>query len=307
MTALLNQPAFKAAGGQNLQTYQPALGVSVALQRGYMIWDQAGGGTSIGYTGGVFGDGRDLIRFQFNPSTTSTYYSIANSSVQSTYLYPVPGSTSYTLAPLQQTVSFTLYYDRLMELNYGTGNGNGTGLLNDPGVIGFQADVLQFMQFTGMLYNTSNLSSSAANALLQGAGSTSTLPASALGTGVMMLMPCWLYFSNLTQTPALNSTQANSVEALNAQLKYYGYISDWSVTYTHWTESMVPIRGSIDVNFTMMPMPAATAADYIAVAKDTGNTGFDLTGVYAPTPSGTPNVATGTAALISAPTNVAGR
>ena len=34
----------------------------------------------------------------------------------------------------------------------------------------------------------------------------------------------------------------------------------WSVTYTHWTASMVPIRASITINFTMLPNPPINEA-----------------------------------------------
>jgi hypothetical protein len=58
-----------------------------------------------------------------------------------------------------QTVSWQLYFDRTFELLYG----GSPASQNDPGVIGVQADVLQFMQFTGVL---ASLSSSQANAVL---------------------------------------------------------------------------------------------------------------------------------------------
>lgn len=278
-------------------SYQPALGVPVSVQRGYMIWDGTGKTYGLGYTGGKFGDGRDMINFQFNPSTISSSYAVANASLQAAMLYPVPGSTSTLLAPLQQNVSFDLYYDRMYELNFGTGaNGAGTGLANDPAVIGCQADVLQFMQFTGMF---ANLNSTANQDVLTGAiGSTSPTSgtqvtsgqlSAALGSGgIEIMIPTWLFFSNLTQSPALNKAQANSVAALNSQLKYYGYIDSWSVEYTHWTQSMVPIRCVISVSFTMLPSPTSMS-NYNAIAKETGNVGYDLTGPVLPTPTGKPS------------------
>jgi hypothetical protein len=279
--SLLIQPSFDP----RIRAYPSAMGVPVSVDRGYMIWDLKGG--NLGYTGGLYGDGRDQVNFLFNPSTINSSFSVANASLQAAFLYPVPGSTSTLLAPLQQTVSFDLYYDRTYELNYGTGaNGNGTQKANDPGVIGCQADVLQWMQFTGMLANLNNVSN--VQTLLTGGaafGSTTNIPTSALGNGgIMIMVPCWLYFSNLTQAKALTKTQANSVQALNSQLAYYGYVDSWSVNYTHWTQQMVPIRCVISVEFTMLPTPAAGSANSLAVARDTGNVGFTNT---PPTPTGT--------------------
>lgn len=309
MAQLLVQPKFDSRSN----SYPAPLGVPVSVERGYMIWDFAGG--NLGYKGGPYGDGRDKINFQFNPSTINSSYSVANASLQAAMLYPVPGSTSTLLAPLQQSVSFDLYYDRTYELNFGTGaNGNGTGQPNDPGVIGCQADVVQFMQFTGMFANlntTSNQSvlTGAINGQSATSGSavTASQLSSALGSGgIMVMQPCWLFFSNLTQAPALTKTQANSVQALNYQLKYYGYIDDWSVEYTHWTEQMVPIRCVISVDFTMLPSPSS--AQYAQIAKETGNVGYDLNGPVYPTPNAGPTANQKlTQMLTTNPSGVAGR
>jgi hypothetical protein len=311
VTALLIQPKFDVRSN----SYKPALGVPVSVQRGYMIWDAAGNSNGLGYTGGKFGDGRDVINFQFNPSTIASTYAVANSSLQAALLYPVPGSTGTLLAPLQQSVSFDLYYDRLFELNYGTGaNGAGTGLPNDPGVIGCQADVIQFMQFTGMFANLNSTSSQdvltgaiGGVSALSGTQVTSGQLSAALGAGgIEIMLPTWLFFSNLTQAPALNATQGNSVTALNSQLKYYGFIDSWSVQYTHWTESMVPIRCVISVSFTMLPSPTSMA-NYNAIAKETGNVGFNLTGPTLPTPTGNPSPTAVKTALETTTAGVAGR
>jgi hypothetical protein len=50
------------------------------------------------------------------------------------------------------------------------------------------------------------------------------------------------------------------------QLAFYGYISEWSVNYAHWTANMVPIRCVVSVTFTMLPEAGKTVAQ--AVWKD---------------------------------------
>lgn len=281
---LLIHPGFLAGNNQSLQTYSPAMGVAVDVKRGFMLWDQPGG--NLGYTGGSLGN-RDKIDFQFNPSTINSSYTVANGSMQASMLFPTPGSTSTYLAPLQgQNVSFDLYYDRTMELNYGSGQGSGKGQPNDPAVLGCQADVLQFMQFTGMLANLSTLGANGVggyNAILGGTTGAS-LPATSIGSGgIMIMQPAWIYFSN-----SLNQAFTNGSfnwSALNKELAYYGYIESWSVNYTHWTQAMVPIRCVISVSFTMLPDPAKSGT-----AQALNNSGQFVTG-----PGTAPQRAPGTA------------
>lgn len=223
-----------------------------------MIWAQQ---NFLGYTGGPIGDGRDIINFLFNPSTVNTDYNIANASLQAAMLYTVPGDSGNLLAPLlQQTVSWQLYFDRTYELNYG---GN-SGQVNDPAVIGVQADIYQFMQFTGILATLNNsqagqIQGFGGNAV--GAASNGTASAVTTG-GVMMMVPCYVFFGNPLAQIDTNANNWN-IGALTAQLAFYGFVSEWSVTYTHWTAAMVPIRASITINFTMLPNPPISEAQAV--------------------------------------------
>jgi hypothetical protein len=136
------QPKF----AEQIRNLPSPLGVRLPVQRGYMIWSASGG--NLGYTGGQLGDGRDIVNFLFNPTTITTDYNIGNASLQAAMMYQVPGDNGNLLSPLlMQTVSFSLYFDRTYELNYG---GNSSAK-NDPAVIGVQAGIYQFMQFTGVL------------------------------------------------------------------------------------------------------------------------------------------------------------
>ena len=73
------------------------------------------------------------------------------------------------------------------------------------------------MQFTGML--TTQLRHRGAP---RGRVPTPNL---SLNSGIMQLVPGWAFFGN--------SNVANG-------LMYYGYINEWSVQYTHWTQFNVP-------------------------------------------------------------------
>jgi hypothetical protein len=244
--ALITQPKF---ADQITASPTPVGTSNTPIQRGYMIWDQPQ--TSLyGTSGGPLGDGRATVGFLFNPSTVSSDYNIGNASLQAAMMYPVPGDSGNLLSPLQyQTVSWQLYFDRTFELLYG---GDPTSV-NDPGVIGVQADVLAFMQFTGVL---ASLSNSEATTILGGVGASGAGAPTTTG-GIMMMIPSYVYFGNASQQYASSPGSSANNNAVGQQLAYYGFVSEWTPTYTHWTANMVPIRCSIDVTFTMLPNPPA--------------------------------------------------
>lgn len=259
-TSLVIQPKF-AGQLYRQQTMAGAAANNPPLQHGYMIWDQPM--TSIyKSSGGGGGNGRDLINFMFNPSTVNTDYNVGSVALQAAYLYPVPGDNGNIAAPLlQQTVSFQLYFDRTFELAYGTG---ATGLVNDPTIYGVQADVYQFMQFTGLLASAGSTSSALASTPVTNAGTVAsnigaqTAVVSANSQGIMMMVPCWVFFGNPMNANAQQMTPgaggyAATYTTAPLQLAFFGYIAEWSVQYTHWTTNMVPIRCVISVSFTMLP------------------------------------------------------
>lgn len=273
--SLVTQPKF----AEQMTAVPSPLGTSSiagGLQRGFMIWEKPSALYSGG--GGPLGDGRDMISFLFNPSTVSTDYNIANASLQAAMMYPVPGDNGNLAAPLQQTVSWQLYFDRTFELLYGTPS----GAVNDPTVIGVQADVYQFMQFTGVLMQ---LTSSEATQVL-GKPSQGSAPTTG---GIMMMIPAYVYFGNSFNQANSHTYGGGAAQfaAVSTQLAFYGFISEWSVEYTHWTTSMVPIRAVISVSFTMLPAPAATDPNAQAAWKDTATLQHNYVAapVY-PTPNG---------------------
>lgn len=211
---LTNSMAFPLTGGPN--------GPST-LQLGYMIWDKPLPGYSQ----------RAVISYLYNPSTVSSDYAMSNASAQAALNYPNPGDTAMLAIPISQTAQWSLMFDRTFEVQgvyqdngLPTGNNNSLG----AGTLGVQADVMAFMQFTGMFYQGGNLPSTvqAQNTNL------------ATNSGIMMQWPSWALFGN---------------SAVSNGLMYYGYINEWSVQYTHWTQQNVPMRCVISVNWTMLSMP----------------------------------------------------
>lgn len=229
--ALLTQPPFAK---QLSAAKDRAMGVTPHLQHGYMIWDVQSG--NLGYTGGPYG-GRAVFNFMYNPQQVYAAFSIESNQAQAAMLYNAPGASSVLAIPLSQSVSWTLYFDRTFEVNYNRPNGSA----NDPAIIGVQSDVVQMMQFTGML-----------SKMASGVSKIKT-PTVNKG-GVMMNIFSWVYFGQ-------NVTQEATRQAQENRLGYYGFINSWDVTYTAFTQNMVPYRATMDISFQMLP---STSSSYLS-------------------------------------------
>jgi hypothetical protein len=230
----LTQPAFAR---QLSATKDRALGVTPRLQKGYMIWDVAGG--NVGYKGGPY-NGRCVFSFMFNPESVSATFATESTTAQAAMLYNAPGASDILAVPLAQSVAWTLYFDRTFEVNYS----KPANTLNDPAIIGVQADVVQMMQFTGMLSN-------------QAAGLQNIKTPHVNKGGVMMNIFSWVYFGQNVTPPGGRYSKTISENRLG----YYGFVSGWDVTYTAFTQNMVPYRATMDVNFQMLP---STSSSYVS-------------------------------------------
>lgn len=197
------------------------------LKRGYMVWAKPISGIT----------SRATVHFLYNPSTVEADYPLSDSTVAASLLFPTPGDKADLRVPLQQTVSWSILYDRTYELweSYNADGSPKFGLGadgNNPQVIGVLADIFQMQQFTGMTasYNSGGLPTPAGTKNLF------------LGhQGILQLVPSYVFFGG---------AQA---------LSYYGYVSEWDVQITHWTQYMVPMRCVIDISFTMLPPVSNTA------------------------------------------------
>ena len=229
---------------------------SGTIQRGYMIWDSPGLPLQ-------YGSALATVHYLYNPSTVASDFNIASASAQASLDFPNPGDAAKLAIPLSQTVQWSLMFDRTFELwgNYGsdgTPNNIFGGGNNDPTSIGVQADVMQFMQFTGMLASGQFTTNG------QG-GLTANAAYSTTQTGIMQMIPAWAYFG-------ASNVQNN--------LMYYGYINEWSVQYTHWTQYNIPMRCVISVNFTMLPWPSTQPSQNAS----------DSAWSVLPTPTGGPGI-----------------
>lgn len=211
--------------------HTPLAGGPVRLKRGYMYWDKP----ITGYNGIAF------VHYLFNPSEVSVDYSLADTSATASLIFANASDTADLRIPLDQTASWSILYDRTYEL-WGSYNDDGTpkfsGSVNDPRVFGVEADIMQWREFTGMNVGFNFDKKASANAGSANPNSGLSKWGNLAGsTGVLQMVPSWAVFGYQNYP------------------RYYGYISDWNVTYTHWTQFMVPMRAVVNITFNLLPPP----------------------------------------------------
>ena len=202
-------------------------GGNIQMRRGFMIWDQ----TQPGY-----GSNRARVTFLYNPTTITVNYALNPSSALTTALaFKQKGLAAAPMAPMSQSISFSLLFDRTFELwNSYTSKGvpgKLSGVDNDimnPHARGVLTDVLALQQYTGQLANSQFQS---------GASSAPAVTSTFQLQGIQEMMLGWVYFGGVYGA------------------FYYGYVSGLTVTYTHFTQFMVPMRCAVDVGFVLLPLP----------------------------------------------------
>ena len=204
MTTTVKQPPFEPEIVSTL--HWPLMAKKERLRRGYMIWDKSqmppGYGTAA------------QVNFLYNPSEVSASYTMQYAA-SATQQFRNPGDSANLVVPMQQTVNFTLLFDRTYAFWDNIGG--------DLAEFGVDVDVNAMKQFTGMFVNNDQQ----ANATGQAAG---------LMQGVMGRVNSYLHFAQGRQG-----------------LSYYGFVDSWDVTYTHFSNNMIPMRCSLDVSFTLLP------------------------------------------------------
>lgn len=194
------------------------------LARGFMVWEKATGGYN----------GQAQVNFLFNPSTVEIDQSVSSSlGAQASALFAIAGDNQNLVVPLQQYASWSLLFDRTYEL-WGSYNST-TAAPGTPASIGVLADINAMQQFTGMKINNATGSGLAAGS---GGLSGTALPPSY--TGIMQLIPSYVFFGG------------------QSDMFLYGYVSEWDVTITHWSQLMIPMRCVINVSWTMLPQSVGT-------------------------------------------------
>lgn len=159
------------------------------------------------------------VNFLYNPSTINESRSLdMNNPVLPDY-QRVPGDTSNYIGPLNTSVGFSLLFDRTYELWDSKYQGT------DVGTFGVQVDTNAFYALLG-INQKQNVKG------VRGAKSYNLVV-----QGPMLFSPCDLYFGYGSP----------------GGLHYYGYVSSLNITYTHFSQQMVPMRCAMDIGFTVYP------------------------------------------------------
>jgi hypothetical protein len=175
-----------------------------------------------------------------NPTTVESSYAIPDSGAQASLIYPNALDQSDLRLPINQYVSFSLLFDRAYDL-WGAYRDDGTPRYqnwaagNNPQVVGCWADILQLQQYTGQ---NVDYSPGTGGASLAGTGKKGGANTLAGHQGILQMIPGWVFFGAPTS------------------LHYYGFVSGYNVTVTHWSQFMVPMRCAIDISFTLLPPPS---------------------------------------------------
>ena len=235
--------AAATAAGSNTGTYfyvQPAFDKRMTtlpfllgqgqgkVRQGYMIWDKA---TNVpGYTK------KAVVNFLYNPTTIDLQYALDTANVSGGLTFRQAGDDAAAVVNMASTLSFSLLFDRSFEL-WGSYNPDGSpktatpgnpANMNDPAQGGVNVDIMAFKQITGQLADQPS-----------GAGNSGTKTGQNYNIqGPMSMCPTWVYLG-----------------PPSSGMFYYGYISSWSVSITHWSQAMVPMRCAITVSFQLMPPP----------------------------------------------------
>lgn len=227
-------------GGVPSAAQQDFGGGPTELQRGLIVWDKKGSYSS-----------PPVFNFLFNPTTVTASYDMDASDVASSLLYRTPGDTAAAVYAMNQSVSLSLYFDRTFEL-WGSYDATGTPRskptttitptsktsanvsqtydLMDATVYGVEVDIMAMKQITGQLEQATGKS-----------GVPTSFSPGISEQGVMTMVPSWMFIGPADGTGGLS---------------YYGYVSDFSVTVTHFTQWMIPQRCIINLDFALLVPPA---------------------------------------------------
>ena len=176
------------------------------------------------------------INFLYNPSTIMENRSLDINNQVLPNIQRNPLDPTQFATGLNTTIGFSLLFDRTYEL------WDSSYTNTQAGTYGVAVDTNAFYNLVGINQLNTN---SPVTTTPNGFNAVNTY--AQIVQGPMVIVPADLYFG-------YNSTGA---------LKYYGYISAFNITYTHFNQRMVPQRCGIQVSFTLLPDVQSTSSQPI--------------------------------------------
>lgn len=199
---------------------------SQSLFRGYIVQDKPVNGV------------RYRCNFLYNPSVVSVSHTInPNVVANSDAVNPYDVTAGDLLLPLQQTLQFSLLFDRTYELwDPSKLDGDSRDGVTSYGV-GW--DVLSLYKITGVASPINVDTAKSADSGVVQASSFSKGDVKNEATGPMLYVPVYVVFGH--------------------NLDYYGVIQSLDVQYTHWAWSMTPSRAQVGITVQLLPRNGANS------------------------------------------------
>lgn len=201
-------------------------GVSTGdLQRGYMVRDSDYNSGDVQYS----------LQFLYNPSEVQVSHNtdVTSNAAIAPQSYRNQLDTAKPNVPLNATVQFNLLFDRTYELWNASARANSLYDWDDePSLAGVKVDVAAIYRVVGILQpktqpvpnpHTSSSDPGTSQAIIRNGS-----------PGPMPMTPLQVFFGG-----------SNS-------LNYRGYVSALNITYTHWTQLMIPMRCTIGVTMSLL-------------------------------------------------------
>lgn len=224
------------------------------LAKGYMMTADP----SLATTSIALGGGSDVpsaatknsafytLIFLYNPSEVDLSFSLdPDNGVTPAYLRS-SADTGTPIVATGGTLSFALLFDRTYEVNYGT-----SGYAHDLGVL---VDMHVLMGLTGITMPLTASQKTATGAAVGSAGSTASVSPGSV-TGVMQMLPIWVNFPTILGGAygQMGTTAAPASQMPDISLmRYFGYLTNISISFTHFNQRMIPFRCGLNVTMQLM-------------------------------------------------------
>ena len=185
---------------------------------------------------------QNIVFFLFNPSVVDVSHAVDTNIPDPTAMSQ--DDLGHAMGPMNQSVNFTLLFDRTYE-TWDSSKVNDNG----PGQFGVYVDIQAIYNLVGV---TAPLTAVAVATPGASSSGLTRAPVTFHPSGPMRMTPVYVYFS------------ANV-------LRYYGFISNLDIEYTHFTQNMVPNRATVGITLQLMIDPAYTALGSATTLHDIVN------------------------------------
>ncbi|WP_371590925.1 hypothetical protein [Streptomyces sp. NBC_00470] len=260
----------KTAGGTGLRPDNGNTKTDSLLQRGYMVTAD---------TARTFDKKRYRVDFLYNPSTVDISNSLDTQQAAIQFA-AVENDPTKPISPISGSCAFNLLFDRTFEV----GNPEGgkwsaakRGVLVDIDALYFLVGINQKNDGGGLgeatedngednetvLDDAASGSADVADSVAEQADAQAENAAKEEAKKQAAEAGYLMNESYRGRTGIMGMTPVKVIfgQPDERYLTYYGYINDLSVSYTHWTQNMTPVRAAVSISMQMLPESITGNAD----------------------------------------------